>query len=200
MDLLLDPNVAYVLLVSGFVLTILALFSPGTIILEISAVFALFLAGYGMYRLPTNTWALILLIVGVFPFLIALRRSRNWIFLLISLAALIIGTIFIFRSESGRPAIHPVLAIFMSVTATGMLWFIGRKAIEAIEQAPSFDLGRLDGMIGEARTDINRDGAVYVNGEEWSARSAAAIKAGSIVRVISREGLILIVEALEPPE
>jgi membrane-bound serine protease (ClpP class) len=200
MDLLLDPNVAYVLLVSGFVLAVLALFSPGTVVLEIFAVFALFLAGYVMYKLPTNTWALILLIVGVFPFLIALRRSRNWIFLVISLAALIIGTIFIFRTESGAPAIHPVLAIFMSVTATGILWFIGRKGIEAIEQALSIDLGQLEGMVGDARTDIKRDGTVYVNGEEWSARSAVAIKAGSIVRVISREGLLLIVEVEEPPE
>ncbi|MCJ7625495.1 MAG: hypothetical protein MUO76_18530 [Anaerolineaceae bacterium] len=200
MDLLLDPNIAYVLLVSGFVLAVLALFSPGTMILEICAIFALFLAGYGMYKLPTNTWALVLLIVGVFPFLIALRRSRNWIFLLISLVALIIGTIFIFRTESGAPAIHPVLAVFMSVTATGILWLIGRMAIEAIEQELSIDLGQLEGMTGDVRADIHREGAVYVNGEEWSARSAVPIKAGSTVRIVSREGLILIVEAVESPE
>ena len=67
MNLLLDPNVAYVILVVGFVLGVLALFTPGTGILEIGALFAIFLAGYAVYSLPINLWALILLVVGVIP-------------------------------------------------------------------------------------------------------------------------------------
>ena len=79
MNLLLDPNVAYVILVVGFVLGVLALFTPGTGILEIGALFAIFLAGYAVYSLPINLWALILLVVGVIPFLIALRKYKQWI-------------------------------------------------------------------------------------------------------------------------
>ena len=64
MSIFLDPNVAYLVLVVGFVLGVLALFTPGTGILEIGVLLALFLAGYSIYNLPINVWALVLLLVG----------------------------------------------------------------------------------------------------------------------------------------
>ncbi len=196
-DFLFDPNVAYVLLTVGFVLAILALVSPGSGIIELGAVFLLFLAGYSMFRLPINIWALVLLILGVIPFILALRKVRHWAFLAVSLAALIAGTVFLFRTENGAPAIDPVLAVIVSISAMGVLWIIGRKSVEAVLQAPSFDLDRLAGQVGEARTAVHWEGTVYVRGEEWTARSQAPIPAGSRVKVIGREGLALLVEALQ---
>ena len=203
-EFLLDPNVAYVLLVVGFVLAILALISPGTGIIEAGAFFMLFLAGYSMFRLPFNLWALILLLVGVVPFLIALRKAHHWIFLLISLVALIVGTVFLFRTETGAPAIDPALAVVVSLSAVGVLWIVGRRSVDAVLQAPSFDLDRLSEKTGIARTDVHDEGTVYVMGEDWTARSAALIKEGTHIRVIGREGLVLLVEPVsadhdEPP-
>ena len=51
MNLLFDPNVAYLLLVIGLIVAILALFAPGTGVLEVGAIFMLFLAGYGIFNL-----------------------------------------------------------------------------------------------------------------------------------------------------
>ena len=48
MNFLLDPNVAYLILVIGVILGMLALFTPGTGLLEIGALFTIFLAGYAM--------------------------------------------------------------------------------------------------------------------------------------------------------
>lgn len=197
MNFLLDPNVAYLMLVLGFVLGILALFTPGTGFLEVGAVFAIFLAGYALYNLPTNLWALLVIVVGVIPFVIAVRRSKNWIWLIPSVASLIVGSIFLFRSTTGSPAINPIFAAVVSIMATLLLWFVGRKGIEVMRQKPVQDLKNLIGMIGEARTNIHNDGTVYVNGEEWSARSQMEISAGSYVKVIKREGLVLIVEPVE---
>lgn len=198
MNLIIDPNLAYVLLVSGFVLAVLALFSPGTGVIEIGALFALVTAGYGVATLPTNWWALILLVVGVFPFLLALRRSQQWVYLIISLAALVIGSVFLFRTAEGSPAVNPVLAVLMSASAIGILWIVARRGLEAARMRPSMDLGTLIGKIGEAQTDVHSDGSVYVGGEEWSARSDQFIPKGAAVRVIGREGLVLQVEALPP--
>lgn len=190
-DFLFDPNVAYVLLVVGFVLAILALVSPGTGIIELGALFMLFLAGWSMFRLPINLWALIVLVLGVVPFILALRRVRHWAFLLVSLAALIVGTVFLFRTETGALAIDPVLAVIVSISALGVLTIIGRRGLEAVLQAPSFDLERLQGATGVAQNDIVEEGTVYVQGEEWTARSDRPIKAGSRIRVVGREGLSL---------
>jgi len=194
MNIFLDPNVAYLVLVVGFLLGVLALFTPGTGFLEIGAVFAMVLAGYSVYNLPINLWALILLLVGVLPFVLALRKFKQWYWLIPAILSIIVGSVFLFRMDSGAPAINPVLASVVSVLATVFLWFIGRKTIEAMKATPTQDLARLIGMVGEARTEIDLDGTVYVGGEEWSARSNNKIRSGSQVKVVKRDGLILIVE------
>jgi membrane-bound serine protease (ClpP class) len=174
--------------------------SPGTGFVEIGGLFMLVLAGYSMLRLPINLWALIVLVVGVIPFLFALRRARHWAFLLISLSTLIVGTVFLFRTESGAPAIDPLLAVFVSIATLGVLWIIGRRSVEAVLQSPSFDLERLSGKTGEAHDDVEDEGTVYVLGEEWSARSEKLIRAGSRIRVIGRTGLVLLVEQFDSDE
>ncbi|MEN4011436.1 MAG: NfeD family protein [Bellilinea sp.] len=197
MNPLMDPNVAYVLLVVGLVLGILSLFSPGTGLLEIGALFALVLAGIGALSYQINPWALALLIGGVVPFYFALRRSRHWIFLVLTIAAVIVGSVFLFETAEGAPAVNFWLALITSLIVIPLLWVVGRKGIEAIRRAEDFDLSRLISAVGEARTDIFKDGTIYLMGEEWSARSDEEIPAGSKVRVLRRVGLWLQVERVE---
>jgi membrane-bound serine protease (ClpP class) len=199
MNILLNPNVAYLVLVLGFFTAILALFAPGTGLLELGALVLLVLSGYAIYNLPINGWALVVLVVGVLPFLWGLRRSRQPVFLITSVVAMAVGSVFLFRSETGGAAVNPVLAAIVSITIPLFLWFVARKSIQAMQMKPTHDLGDLIGKVGEARTDISNEGSVYVGGESWSARSAAPIKNGSPVRVIGREGLILEVEAAPAP-
>ena len=196
LEQVLDPNVAYLLLVGGLLLAILALFSPGTGLLELGALFALTLAGFGIVNLLVNFWALILLVVSVLAFGAALRFQRHWIFLVMALLALIAGSIFLFRSGDGSPALNPILAVVTSVMALGILWVVFTKGIEAISRQPAHDLADLVGKVGEARTNIREEGTVYIAGEEWTARSTRLILLGSKVRVVARDGLTLIVEPL----
>jgi membrane-bound serine protease (ClpP class) len=198
MSFLLDPNVAYLLLVVGFVLGALALFSPGTGVLEIGAVFAIVLAGFAIYNLPTNLWALLLLIAGIVPFVIAVRKSRSWVWLIPTIALMVVGSIFLFRPEGGVGTMNPGFSAAVSIIAILLLWFIGRKSIDVIKLKPAQNLSDLIGMRGESRTDIENEGTVYVNGEEWTARSEKPIKAGTSIRVVNRDGLVLIVEADKP--
>lgn len=194
MNLLLDPNVAYLVLVIGLILGVLALFTPGTGILEVGVLMAIAFAGYAIYNLPINFWALILLVFGVVPFLIALRKFKNWVLLIPAIISIVIGSIFLFRMDSGAPAIHPALAIVVSIVAVVMLWIIARKGIDALKMGPSQDLKSLIGKTGEARTDIKNEGTLYVGGEDWTARSQKLIHKGSLARVTGREGLVLLVE------
>ena len=196
MNFLLDPNVAYFLLVFGFLFAVLALFTPGTGILEIGAIFALLLAGYSMLALPINIWALGILILGVFPFLIALKRSHQYWYLVLTIAALVVGTVFMFRTEDGKAAIDPLLAVVVSSVVILVLWVIGRRGIEAISQQPVHDLDRLLGLTGLAGTDIHHEGSLLIGGEEWTAQSKTPIPAGTEVRVVSRAGLVLQVEPI----
>ncbi len=196
MNFLTDPNVGYVLAVGGMILAILALFTPGTGLLEIGALFALVLAGFSIANFNINAWALVVLVIGIVPFIFAMRRSGKIYYLLIALAALVVGSVFLIATPEGTPAVNPFLAIVVSFLASGFLWLMGRSSLRALA-LPTKNLSQLIGKTGEAHTDIFAEGSAYVDGEEWSARSQVFIPLGSQVRVIGREGLVLLVEPVQ---
>ncbi len=201
MEILVDPNVAYLLLMVGIVLAIMALFAPGTGILEVGALFVLFLAGWEISQQAINLWALALLILGVIPFILAMRRSRNLAFLVVALVAFVIGSAYLFQGASWwQPGVNPVLAIIASVIASGYLWIAATKVLETEKLKPRHDLAKLIGDVGEARTDIHDEGSVQLGSELWSARSDKLIRAGSKVKVLKRDGFILDVELIPEEE
>lgn len=193
MSFLFDPNVAYVILVLSFVLTVLALFTPGTGLLEIGALFAIAITGYAIYHLVVNWWALVMFVISIVPFFFAVRKARQWYWLLASAVLMCVGSVFLFKESIGQQPLNPFFAVFTTLVAMLLLWFIGRKTVDALKMKPSQDLKRLVGEVGEARTDIKTSGAVYVAGEDWSARSEKLIHSGATVKVVDREGLVLVV-------
>ncbi len=199
MEILINPNIAYLLIVVGIILVIMALFAPGTGIIELAAFFILLLAFWEISQLPINLWALGLLILGVIPFILAVRKSHKLIYLVIAIVAFIIGSIYLFKGEYWwQPGVNPILAIVTSVIAGGFLWIATSKVLESEKMRPKHDLASLIGDIGEAKTDIFDEGSVQLESELWSARSSVPIPMGSKVRVIKREGFILEVEPATP--
>ena len=192
---LIDPNIAYLLLIVGVVLAIMALFAPGTGLLEVGALFILLLAGWEISQQAINLWALGVLILGVIPFVLAMRRSRNLVFLAVALVAFVVGSAYLFQgAQWWLPGVNLVLAIVASILASGYLWIAATKVLETEKIKPRHDLSKLVGGVGEARTDVHMEGSVQLGSELWSARSEVPISAGSRVRIVRRDGFILEVE------
>jgi membrane-bound serine protease (ClpP class) len=196
---LIDPNIAYLLLVVGVVLAIMALFAPGTGVLEVGAIFVLFLAGWEISQIPINIWALVILIIGVIPFILAVRKSHNMVYLVVALIVFVIGSAYLFQGASWwQPGVNPFLAIIASILASGYLWIAATKVLDTEKIKPRHDLAKIIGAMGEAKTDIFSEGSVQIGSELWSARSAVPIPEGSKIRVLKREGFILEVETVPP--
>jgi membrane-bound serine protease (ClpP class) len=199
MEILLNPNTAYVLLIVGAVLMLLAILTPGTGALEVGAFFFLALTAYVIYRVGLNPWALVVLVASVVPFIYATRQPRRKIWLATGILGVLLGSIYLFNAEGGwLPAVNPLLALVVSALAGGFLWIAASKTLQAQQAPPRHDLQALVGQLGEAKTDIRESGSVQVAGELWSARSEKTIPAGATVRVIGREGFVLIVEKVKP--
>jgi len=194
MDFLLDPNVAYLVLLGAVLLAMMSLAAPGTGLFEIGAFFCLVLAGYAIYQLSFNWWALILLGLSIVPFVYALQKPKREHYLALSILLLVVGSVFIFPRTENRAVVNPFVAIAGSALVAGFLWIAVRKSMEAAGTKPSHNLDSLVGKIGEARTKIEEEGSVQVEGELWSARSEKAIPAGSSIRVLRRDGFVLMVE------
>jgi membrane-bound serine protease (ClpP class) len=194
MNLLFDPNIAYLLLVVGSVLLLLAIVTPGTGVLEIGAFFLLVVASYAIYHIGFNLWALIVLILAIVPFVYAIQKPKREWALAVSILGLIAGSLYLFPSGGILPAVNPILAIVVSLSVAAFLWLVTRKVVAAYHARPLQDLKSLIGQVGEAKTRVKEEGSVQVASELWSARSEEAIPAGSRIRVISREGFTLVVE------
>ncbi len=198
MNILLDPNVSYVLLVLGIFLAALALVSPGTGMLEVGALFLVALAAYGAYNLGVNVWALIVLLLAVLLYFYAIRARRRQLVLALSILGLMGGSAFLF-TDGWKPLVNPILAAIVSVLSAGSMWLMINKSLEAHQMRPHHALDALIGQIGEAKTYIHEEGSVQVAGELWSARSVKPIRAGSRVRVVERQGFVLLVVSDDEP-
>jgi len=195
MNILVNPDIAYLLLMFGSIFLLMAIVTPGTHLLEGGALLLLAAAGYEIYNLGFNWWALIILVLALVPFVYSIRKTgREWA-LAVSTLALIVGSIYLFPGTGFLPAVNPIMAVIVSLLSTGFIWFVVRKGIQAFRARPLQDLQNLVGKTGQAKTEILDGGSVQVASELWSARSDQPIPAGSHVRVVSREGFTLIVES-----
>ncbi|MDO9300529.1 MAG: NfeD family protein [Anaerolineales bacterium] len=194
MDFLLEPNVAYLILLGGVLLGLMALVTPGTGLFEVGAFFCLALAGYAVYNLSFNGWALVILVLSIVPFIYAIQKPKRELYLGLSILLLVIGSVFMFAVDGWKPAVNPFVALITSGLLSAFLWIVVRKTAQAAEARPVHDLETLVGSIGESKSKIHEEGSVYVAGEMWSAKSDSPIPDGSSIRVVRREGFILVVE------
>ncbi len=193
MNILVNANIAYLLLMLGSILLLMALVTPGTHLLEGGALLLLAAAGYEVLNLGFNWWALVILVLALVPFIYSIRSSgREWA-LAVSLLAVIVGSLYMFPGSGALPAVNPVLAVVISVASAGFLWFVVRKGMLASRARPLQDLQNLIGLTGQAKTGVHESGSVQVASELWSARSDQSIPAGTRIRVVKREGFTLIV-------
>jgi membrane-bound serine protease (ClpP class) len=195
MDFLLDPNVAYVILLMGLVFAFFSASTPGTGVGEVIALFCLVLAGYAAYNLSIHWWALVLLALSIPPFVLAVRNPSRWVvYLGLCILFLVAGSVFLFAPEDTLISVNPFLALFASAALSVVMWYVLRKFIEVVSRRPEHDIDALIGEVGTATSDVFNEGSVQVHGELWSARSQVNIPLGSAVRVVAREGFLLVVE------
>ncbi len=197
-ELLLNPNVAFIVLWAGITLALLAILTPGSIILEFGALILLIGAGISMFFLEINYWALGIMALGVFFFIVSIRYPKQWWFLAIAIACLVVGSMFLYREENWwDPAVNPFLALTVSGLSSVFFWIVSRKVMEARSVLPTHDMDNLIGAEGEAKSNIYRDGSVQIGSELWSAQSETRVHRGAQVRVIGMDGFILQVEQIE---
>lgn len=199
MEVLLNPNIAYLLLAFGLWMAIMGVLTPGTGIFEVSALFMFLYIGWYVFMKPAsiNFWALGFLAVGSFFYLLALRRYPEKTYLIVAIAALVIGTYTLFGGDESFLSVNPLLGVLISIITGGFAWLLTSKTLEARKIRPSHDLGRLIGAVGEAKTNIQMEGTVQVLGELWTAYSKERIPAGTGIRVVDRQGFRLEVEPLD---
>jgi len=191
----IDPNLAYVLFVTGLWVAATAAYIPGTGIIDLLAAASLLIALALLAALPTNLVGVLLLAVGVVGFALTpfIRRRPLWL-VVGGLGLQIVGSIFLFNDGV---MVSPIVMVVVLAIPLAYHTLLLMPMMERQFAHPGGTMERdahLIGMSGRVVQMLNPVGAVYVNGETWTAEGRRKLKVGIPIVVVAREGLRLIVD------
>jgi membrane-bound serine protease (ClpP class) len=197
LDLLSDPNIAYIFFLLGVYGLIYELYNPGAILPGVVGVISIILAFYSMATLPVNYAGLALIVVGIVLFILELKITSYGLLSIGGIVSLLLGSIMLINSDSYLEFARLSWAVIIPsilLTAGFFIFAIG-YGIKAQKRKPTTGIEGMIGETGEAISDLNPDGQVRVHGEIWSATSIEGkIRIGGRVRVEKLDNLRLIVK------
>ncbi|MEX0752854.1 MAG: nodulation protein NfeD [Xanthobacteraceae bacterium] len=196
LSIISDPNIAFILLMIGFYGVILEFWNPGALVPGVIGGISLLLALTGLSALPVHYGALALLVLGIALMAAEAFTPGIGVLGIGGLAAFLVGSIFLFDAPGADIEIVVSLPLIVGAAVTTALLIFGivAAAMKARERPPAAGAEQLIGMRGEVVDWDGEKGRVRANGEIWAARGGRALQAGDAVRVVSREGLTLVVE------
>jgi len=191
------PDIAYLLLVLGIYAIIFEVLSPGGFVMGTAGAIMVLLGAYGLRMLPFNWAGVILLIAGIVVMIVDLLVGGIGILTAFGAAALIVGSLIIYRAPGGELLrfsftflIGAILALsaFFAVAAWAVLRAMKRKVGSGREE--------MIGMSGKVVQDLNPEGTVFCHGEYWRARSfdGSFIGKDEPVIVEAADGFVLVVK------
>jgi membrane-bound serine protease (ClpP class) len=196
LDILSDPNIAYIFFMLGVYGLLFELYNPGAIAPGVIGVISLILAFYSLHTLPINYAGLALIIVGIVLFLLEIKITSYGLLTIGGVVSLLLGSIMLIRSESALEFVHLSWGIIIPTvlcTAAFFLFAIG-MGIRAQRKKPTTGVEGIVGEVGEAITDLHPEGHVRVHGEIWKAASSEGmLPAGTKVKIEQVENLQLTV-------
>jgi membrane-bound ClpP family serine protease len=198
MESLINQNFAYLFITAAVLLAIATMLFPRLMWLKIGMALCLLAAGYELFHLIANPWALLAAALSPFIFLIATRQSSHHNpLLLLTGVMLICGSLFMFVDKNGRPTINLMLVPLVSMFCAEFIWIAARRHARTLAGGRGENPNSYIGLIGTAFTDIEDVGMVQVDDETLPARSEQLIPAGSAVRIVKNEGRLLVVKKVE---
>ena len=197
LDIISDPNIAYILLMLGFYGLLFELYNPGAMLPGIIGGIAIVLAFYAMHTLPINYAGLALIIFGLVLFLLEIKVVSHGMLAIGGVVSLLLGSLMLIRPQSSFDAVRLSLSVVIPavLVTTFFFLFVVGMGLRAQKVRPVSGLEGMVGDVGESLNELNPMGTVLVHGEIWQARSVGrVIEKGEKVRVVAMEGLKVAVE------
>jgi membrane-bound serine protease (ClpP class) len=193
LNVIVDPNVAVLLLMAGMLGLYVEFNQPGLILPGVLGAGCLILALIAMQVLPFSWVGVLLMLLGLGLLVAEAFVTSFGTLLLTGLACLLIGGTMLFD----RPDLSDLTVDFWRVLVPVVIGFglcagllvlaVGRVA----RRAQVAGAEELVGMIGVAATRLDPSGTVLIHGEYWRADATEPIEADERVETLAVEGLRL---------
>ena len=177
LNILSDPNVAYILFLLGLYGLLFELYSPGAIFPGIIGGICIILALYTMHTLPVNYAGLALIVFGVVLFLLEIKIVSHGLLGIGGVVSLLLGSMMLIRTdETWHVASLSWTVIITAVTISSLFFlFVIGMGLKAQRAKPAIGLEAMIGEIGQSLSELNPGGTVRMHGEIWKAISIAGL-------------------------
>ncbi|MGE5210149.1 MAG: NfeD family protein [Acidobacteriota bacterium] len=195
-----SPPVAYLLLLTGLALLIFEFFTAGVGIAGAVGAICTVLAFTGLAVLPTNTWAVVVIMLAMLAFAIDVQVGIPRFWTGVGIVLTIIGSWFLFESIPGSSMRPSWLALLAGIGGITLTFVVGMPSMVRTRFAtPTIGREWMIGREGVAVGAVDPEGFVEVDSAQWRARTnrATPIAAGDPIRVAAIDGVTLDVEPLE---
>jgi len=194
LDFLLDPNIAFLVLAVGALALYAEFNHPGAIVPGVVGVVFILLALFALNLLPTRYAAFTLIVAAFVLFALEAKFATHGILGLGGIALLTLGGFLLVDGPIPQMRVKIWTALAVSIPLGAITVFLMSIALKARRNKVVTGEQGLIGAVGEARTDIDPEGKVFVLGELWNAHARSRVGMGEPIVVKKVEGLELEVE------
>src|SRR5271166_6099250 len=194
LDFLLDPNIAFLVLAVGALALYAEFNHPGAILPGVVGIVFILLALFALNLLPTRYAAFTLIMAAFLMFALEAKFATHGVLGIAGIALMTIGGLLLVDGPIPEMRVKLWTALSVSIPLGAITVFLMSIALKAWRNKVVTGKQGMIGSVGEARTDIDPEGKVFVQGELWNAHSSAPVQMGEHVVVRKIEGLELEVE------
>lgn len=188
-----SPMVALLLLMMATYGIIGELSNPGAILPGVIGGISAILLLYSFSVIPINAAGFAFIALALLLFFADIYAPSHGVLSVGGVISLFFGLMMLFRAPEGPMISWWILALVALITG-GFFIFVVALGLTALKRPYMAGRDAVVGHIGEARTELDPKGQIFVNGALWSATSESGpIAKGEKVVVISMAGLKLTV-------
>jgi membrane-bound serine protease (ClpP class) len=196
LKLVTDPNVAFILMLIGVYGLILEFFNPGAVAPGLIGAISLVIALYALAFIPINYAGAALVVVGIGLMVAEVHIGAFGALGVGGIAAFVIGALLMFPARTSGFALSGAVVTGAAIGSAALIVLMLGALVHSRKKPVVTGSEALIGARGEAVFWEGDEGRVRVHGEIWRARADAPLKAGAPVKVIRRDGLVLLVQSI----
>lgn len=196
LDVLTNPNIAYILLLLGIYGLILEFFNPGSVAPGTIGGICLILGLYAMQLLPINYAGVALIILGVALMVAEAYQPSFGVLGIGGTVAFVFGSVILLDTEAPGFGIDMSVIVTFTVLSILVFIFVIGMAIRSRRRAVVSGVEQLIGAVAVVMKDFDHKGKVKVHSEIWDAVSNTPVQAEQQVKVTGIQGLTLQVQPL----
>jgi membrane-bound serine protease (ClpP class) len=191
---LANPNIALLFLVAGALLIYLEFNAPGTIVPGALGTLMVLLGIFGLDLLPIRYTAVLLLLAAIVLLILEAKVGGHGALAIAGIVCLTFGTLTLVAAPVPEMAISPWVAISVSAAFGAITVFLVRLAVRARMRKARIGADAMVGSPATAMEALAPQGHVLVEGEIWQALANAPVAAGTKLRVVGHDQMLLQVE------